>query len=33
MKVLVIGLGGREHAIAKKLLESSQVEQVFVAPG
>ncbi|MGT2666794.1 phosphoribosylamine--glycine ligase [Streptococcus rifensis] len=33
MKLLVIGSGGREHAIAKKLLESSQVEQVFVAPG
>ncbi len=33
MKLLVVGSGGREHAIAKKLLESSQVEQVFVAPG
>ncbi|HEL2054571.1 TPA: phosphoribosylamine--glycine ligase [Streptococcus suis] len=33
MKLLVIGSGGREHAIAKKLLESEQVEQVFVAPG
>lgn len=33
MKLLVIGSGGREHAIAKKLLESSQVERVFVAPG
>ncbi|HEL1907482.1 TPA: phosphoribosylamine--glycine ligase [Streptococcus suis] len=33
MKLLVVGSGGREHTIAKKLLESSQVEQVFVAPG
>lgn len=33
MKLLVVGSGGREHAIAKKLLDSEQVEQVFVAPG
>ncbi|HFI0251815.1 TPA: phosphoribosylamine--glycine ligase [Streptococcus suis] len=33
MKLLVVGSGGREHAIAKKLLASEQVEQVFVAPG
>ncbi|HEL2461038.1 TPA: phosphoribosylamine--glycine ligase [Streptococcus suis] len=33
MKLLVVGSGGREHAIAKKLLEYEQVEQVFVAPG
>ena len=33
MKLLVVGSGGREHAIAKKLLESTNVEQVFVAPG
>ena len=33
MKLLVMGSGGREHAIAKKLLESQGVEQVFVAPG
>ncbi|CYV61697.1 phosphoribosylamine--glycine ligase [Streptococcus suis] len=33
MKLLVVGSGGREHAIAKKLLESEQVEQIFVAPG
>lgn len=33
MKLLVVGSGGREHAIAKKLLESRGVEQVFVAPG
>ena len=33
MKLLVVGSGGREHAIAKKLLESQSVEQVFVAPG
>lgn len=33
MKLLVVGSGGREHAIAKKLLESNDVETVFVAPG
>ena len=33
MKVLVIGNGGREHAIAWKLLQSKQVERVVCAPG
>ncbi|MHB1035188.1 MAG: phosphoribosylamine--glycine ligase [Pirellulales bacterium] len=33
MKVLVIGNGGREHALAWKLKQSSRVERVFVAPG
>lgn len=33
MNVLVIGRGGREHAICRKLKESSKVEHVFVAPG
>ncbi|BDD37801.1 phosphoribosylamine--glycine ligase [Streptococcus ruminantium] len=33
MKLLVVGSGGREHAIAKKLLESEQINEVFVAPG
>lgn len=33
MKVLVIGGGGREHALAWKLAQSVGVEQVFVAPG
>lgn len=33
MKVLVIGNGGREHALAWKLLQSEQVEQVVCAPG
>lgn len=32
-KVLVIGGGGREHALAWKLAQSEQVGQVFVAPG
>lgn len=33
MKVLVIGSGGREHALAWKAAQSSDVEEVFVAPG
>ena len=33
MKVLVIGGGGREHALAWKAAQSSQVTKVFVAPG
>ncbi|MDQ7016664.1 MAG: phosphoribosylamine--glycine ligase [Gammaproteobacteria bacterium] len=33
MNVLVIGGGGREHALAWKLAQSTQVKQVFVAPG
>src|SRR5690606_18313119 len=33
MKVLVIGGGGREHALAWKLAQSPRVSQVLVAPG
>ena len=33
MNVLVIGGGGREHALAWKLAQSSKAQQVFVAPG
>ena len=33
MKVLVIGNGGREHALAWKLLQSDQIEQVVCVPG
>ena len=33
MKVLVIGSGGREHALAWKLRQSAGVEEVIVAPG
>ncbi|PTY35856.1 phosphoribosylamine--glycine ligase [Saccharospirillum sp. MSK14-1] len=33
MKVLIIGNGGREHALAWKAAQSSLVDQVFVAPG
>ncbi|MFC1869590.1 phosphoribosylamine--glycine ligase [Thermodesulfobacteriota bacterium] len=33
MKVLVVGSGGREHAIAWKAAQSTRVEKVFVAPG
>uniref|UniRef100_A0A8C3U0H2 ATP-grasp domain-containing protein n=1 Tax=Catharus ustulatus TaxID=91951 RepID=A0A8C3U0H2_CATUS len=32
-RVLVIGSGGREHALAWKLAQSPQVQHVFVAPG
>ena len=33
MKVLVIGGGGREHALAWKLAQAERVQRVFVAPG
>ena len=33
MKVLIVGGGGREHALAWKCAQSSRVDQVFVAPG
>ena len=33
MKILVVGGGGREHAIALKLRENPEVEEIFAAPG
>ena len=33
MKVLIVGSGGREHALAWKIAQSSRVDRVFVAPG
>ena len=33
MKILVIGSGGREHALAWKLAQSPRVTEVLVAPG
>jgi len=33
MKILVIGSGGREHALTWKLRQSPQVERIFCAPG
>jgi len=33
MKILVIGSGGREHALAWRLKQSPRVQKVFVAPG
>ncbi len=33
MNVLIIGNGGREHALAWKIAQSRRVERVFVAPG
>lgn len=33
MKILVVGGGGREHAIALKLRENPEVEKIFAAPG
>jgi phosphoribosylamine--glycine ligase len=33
MKILVIGGGGREHALAWKLVQSPRVQMVYVAPG
>ncbi|HEY6565815.1 MAG TPA: phosphoribosylamine--glycine ligase, partial [Pirellulaceae bacterium] len=33
MRVLVVGQGGREHALAWKIRQSNRVQEVFVAPG
>ena len=33
MKILVVGSGGREHALAWKLRQSPKVAELFVAPG
>ncbi|MGN1349914.1 MAG: phosphoribosylamine--glycine ligase [Anaerovoracaceae bacterium] len=33
MKILIVGSGGREHAIAWKLAQSSRVEKLYCAPG
>jgi phosphoribosylamine---glycine ligase len=33
MRVLLLGSGGREHAIAWKIAQSSQLDQLFIAPG
>lgn len=33
MKVLIVGSGGREHAIAYKVAQSPQVDKIFCAPG
>ena len=33
MKILLLGSGGREHALAWKISQSPLVEQLFIAPG
>lgn len=33
MKLLLLGSGGREHALAWKIAQSAQVEKIFIAPG
>ena len=33
MKILVVGGGGREHAIIKKLNENKSVEKIYALPG
>ena len=33
MKILIIGSGGREHALSWKCIQSSMVSKVYVAPG
>ena len=33
MKIMVVGGGGREHAIIKKLKENKQVTEIYALPG
>lgn len=33
MRILIIGSGGREHALAWKLKQSPEADEIFVAPG
>ncbi|MBN9115665.1 MAG: phosphoribosylamine--glycine ligase, partial [Pandoraea sp.] len=33
MKIMVVGSGGREHALAWKLAQSPRIQLVYVAPG
>ena len=33
MRILVVGSGGREHAIIRKLKESPKVDKIYAAPG
>ena len=33
MKILLLGSGGREHALAWKISQSEKVEKLFIAPG
>ena len=33
LRVLIIGAGGREHALAWRIAQSTRVERVYVAPG
>jgi phosphoribosylamine--glycine ligase len=33
MRILLLGSGGREHALAWKIAQSSMLEELFIAPG
>ena len=33
MKILLLGSGGREHALAWKIAQSKKVEKLYIAPG
>ena len=33
MKILIVGSGGREHALAWKIAQSPKVEKIYCAPG
>ncbi len=33
MNILILGSGGREHALAWKLSQSSKIDKIFIGPG
>jgi len=33
MRVLILGSGGREHTLAWKIVQSKQLDELYIAPG